>query len=418
MGVPTMTELAALADRAAGLLVGPGQVAVRWELGSPARATFTAVQDGRGARAETKELDDAGLRRAARAAALHARQARAWPVPALPEPAPGRAHDGFDPAVAAGLKAPAAPEGLELDWRPGAARLAVASTTGVRASEARSHVVARLRGVRADGRSAAVTLAAVGPPELAAAAGDVRALLGEGDPSSAFALAVPARLVTAPTGDVPVVLGPEAVATVLAGLRRAFGVDLALGGGPLAARRGRTVAAGAVNLSDSAQHPATLPRSYDDEGVPRRPVALIEDGVAGRQVHDCSSAARAGETTTGHATRALALAPLPDNLVLAGGDAATVAELCAGMGRGVFIPALERTAGGHATLGAAAVQAGRATGALARTAVEVDPIAVLAGVQALTAAQRLVALPPGCPGGSASAVVPALRAGTGLRLRR
>lgn len=418
MPVPALTELVALADRAAGLLEGPGQVAVRWELGGPARATFTAVQEGRGARAETEELDDAGLRRAAHVAALHARRARAWPVPALPEPAPGGGHDGFDPAVAAGLEAPPAPAGLELDWRPGAAKLALASTTGVRASEQRSHVVARVRGARAGGRCVAVTLTAVGAPDVASAADDVRALLGEGEPSSPFTLAVPPRLVCAPAGDVAAVLGPEAVATVLDGLRRAFGVDLALGTGPLAGRRGERVAASAIDLSDSARHPATLPRSYDDEGVLRQPLALIEDGVAHRQAHDCSSAARAGETSTGHATRALALAPLPDNLVLAGGSAATVAELCSAMDRGVFIPSLERTPGGHVTLGAAAVEAGRATGALAPAAVEFDPLAVLAGVQALTAARRLVALPPGCPGGSACAVVPALRAATGLRLRR
>lgn len=412
MAAPTLNRLELLADRAAGMLEGDGQVTVTWALDRPATAVFTAVAGGRAGRAETTELDDERLSRAARAAALQARQPRAWPAPALPQPGLGRAHDGFDPAVLAFDGAPDPGSGLSLEWRPSATRCAVVSTWGVRSAEQRSRVVARVRGER-DGRSAVVSLAGVGAPDVGQAEAEVRALLGDGDAPGPFAVAVPAGTPLAcPDPEPAVVLGPEAVATMLELLRGAFGVDLALGAAPLAGRRGTRVAAPAVNLSDSARYPGALPRSYDDEGVPRQPVPLIQDGVLNRGVHDTASAAQAGEASTGHATRALALAPLAENLVLIGGSVADVAELCAGLPAGLFIPALERT-GDHLTASGAAVVAGGAvTGPAGRLSVEVDPLAVLASVEALTSAQRLVAF-----SGDGGAVVPALRAGSGLRVR-
>ena len=409
MTAPSLTELTLLAERAAGMLPGEGQVTVTWALGGPARAVCTVVEAGRAGRAETTELDDEHLRRAARAAALHARQARAWPAPPPPEPALGREHDGFDFSVLA-LQAPDPRDGLALEWFPSATRSAVASTSGVRSAEQRSRVVARVRGER-DGRVASVSVAAVGAPEVAQAAAEVQALLGEGEAPGPFAVSVPAGRAMSPGEREPaVVLGPEAVATVLGLLRSAFGVDLALGATPLAGRRGTRVAAPAVNLSDCARHSGTLPRSYDDEGVPRRPVSLIRDGVLDRGVHDTASAAKAGATSTGHSTRALALAPLAENLVLAGGAVADVPGLCADLAAGLFIPALEREGSGLVTSGAAVIAGGAIRGASGPLAVEVDPLAVLASVQALTSAQRLVAF-----AGDGGAVVPALRAGSGVR---
>ena len=56
--------------------------------------------------------------------------------------------------------------------------------------------------------------------------------------------------------------------------------------GLIAARRGARIVAPAINLSDSPRFPGTLPRTYDAEGVPRRPVPLIQDGVAHHVVAD------------------------------------------------------------------------------------------------------------------------------------
>jgi PmbA protein len=262
----------------------------------------------------------------------------------------------------------------------------------------------------ADGRSVRVRVAAVGPDglRLTVAAAEAAALAFPG-----------AATVAAPqTG--PVVLGHEAVATVLDHLRPAFGVHLDLGGGPLAGRLGARVAAPSVNLSDSCRHPGTLPRSYDAEGVPRRPVPLIQDGVAHRRVHDSASAARNGTDSTGHSTRALALAPMPEHLVLVGGGADDVADLAASVEAGLYIPALSpgREADGdafrHTTVGAVAIRGGELAAPVADVEVLVDPLAVLASVEALTGGQRLVALRADTPGGLGAAVVPALRARDGV----
>lgn len=375
MAAPSLTELAAVAERTIGFLQGEGQVTALWERRlSPAgvdialKVTVTCVAEGRCWRTEASGTDDDALRRAAKAAALRARQTRAWPSAGLPDPAPGRPHDGFD----AGLLT-AAPRELSSrletdDWHAAATRIAIASTRGVRAVEQRSYV--------ALGGLAAVGAAALGrePAELARSERMDTARRAPAD--------VP--------GEISVVLGPRAVAQVLDRLRSAFGVDLALGTGSVAGRLGTHVAAPSINLSDSALHPGTLPRSYDAEGVPRQPVRLIQDGVAHRGVHDTASAARAGEATTGHATQAATLAPMPDHLVLAGGGASGVDELLAAMHRPIYLPTLH--------------------------GVEVDPLAVLSSAEALTSAQWVVALRSHCPGGSGAAVVPGLRASAGVRV--
>jgi predicted Zn-dependent protease len=171
------------------------------------------------------------------------------------------------------------------------------------------------------------------------------------------------------------------------------------------------VAAPNINLSDSGRYPGTLPRSFDAEGSPRRPVPLIQDGVAHRPVLDSAAAERAGEASTGHATRPGALAPYPEHLVLVGGGADGVAALAAPVADGLYVPALGRDEEGRTmTRGAVRIRDGRLDGGVDDHVVELDPLAVLAGVEALTATQRLVALPGHCPGGLGAAVVPALRA--------
>lgn len=431
---PTLAELADHAGRALSGLSDPGQVVVLWERRladgraiDSLTATVTVVHDGRAGLAVTKRLDDEHLRRVARAAGLHARQARAWPAPALPEPVPARPHDGFDAALLdvdpaealADAHAAAGDGGLDVDWHAGLARIAVASTTGVRASEERSHVVARVRGT--DGaQDAEAVRGGGGGADVAGAATEVRALLGSSDPDDRLVTTVPSGATAEPpAGELPIVLGPQAVAAVLDRLRAAAGVQLALGDGPLAGRRGQRVAAAAVNLSDSARYPGTLPRSFDAEGVPRRPVPIIQDGVAHGAVHDSASAARAGAgaTSTGHATRPLTLAPYPEQLVLVGGGAADVGALSAPVPRGLYLPTLTPADdGSHDAPGAALIVDGECVAALPGVRVAVDPLGVLAAVEALSADQRLVPLRGHCPGGIGAAVVPALRAGAGVRI--
>jgi PmbA protein len=62
-------------------------------------------------------------------------------------------------------------------------------------------------------------------------------------------------------------------------------------------------------------------RPFDAEGVPGKPLAVIEDGVLASWILDCSTARELGLATTGHAQRGVSSTPLPgsSNLHLAPG---------------------------------------------------------------------------------------------------
>jgi predicted Zn-dependent protease len=444
---PSTDELLALAERALARCQGEAQATARWtheltatpsgaRIASATVVDVAVVVDGRTGLVSTTDVDEDGLRRAARAAAALAPvAAQAHRGARLGEPARGRAHDGYDPrllgldpATAAAALA-ASPQGGG-GYRAAATKLAVASSRGVRAAEQRSFTELRVRRVAPDGRALALGEIAVSPSELDALrlAAEADALLGLADGPPGWAGAEP--------GEQPVVLGPWAVAEVLRLAATAF-AGPARDSGPLAGRFGARVVAPSVNLSDSPRYPATVPRSYDAEGVPRQPVPLIQDGVAHRPVHDSTSAAAAGTASTGHAALPGGLAaPRPDHLVLVGGGAAGLEALAATIDRGLLVPTLSATgpgarrAGGEAPDGAAAVAVavavaegvrvirdGRPAELVGRVAVTVEPFALLASVQALTATQRAVWPAAGTPAWAIGATVcPGLRAAAGLRV--
>jgi predicted Zn-dependent protease len=97
-----------------------------------------------------------------------------------------------------------------------------------------------------------------------------------------------------------------------------------------------------VNISDSPRYRGTLRHAFDAEGTPKRPVPLIQDGVAHSVVHDTRSAVLAGTATTGHALEpgGSPQGPEPTNLVMIGGGAADEDELCAPVERGVYVTRL------------------------------------------------------------------------------
>lgn len=215
----TLEPVLDLADRALEVL-DEGLVSVR-----DGHITVVAVHGGGASRAEG---DDPA--RVARAAMLHARRARAWPVVALPPAHTGESITGDD------------------------IHEVVVTTWGTRTYEARAAPRSPAR-----------------------------------EPGSGAA--APAR---------PCVLGPEALEVVLAALRPALGVDLALGAEP-------PQASAAVTLVDD--HRGT--HAFDAEGLPRQRVVLIERGRFAGGVRDASS-----PPSTGHATRPLTLAPMPLHLRL------------------------------------------------------------------------------------------------------
>jgi predicted Zn-dependent protease len=406
---PTQQDLSARAERALGHLDAEAQATVWWErrlaVGehgvsdlTQLTAELVVLRDGRVGAASTTDLTDSGLQKAAAAATVHAELDRE-PVDArrLPEAKPGRAHDGWDPAVldldaaaVADELAAATGDGLAVELRAGAARVAIASTRGVAAFEQRSFVAAELH---APGRPIA---AAVGPEGLDVGALVANAETGfhEGPPQAAEA------------GEPAVVLGPIAVAQLLEALKP----ELAGSEGLIAAHRRTRIVAPCVNISDSPRFPGTLPRSYDAEGVPREPVPLIQDGVAHRFVADTAT----GEST-GHATRPGHAEPWPEHLVLVGGGAADTDELAAPIELGLFIPAFLQTEHGWLLDGARLIEAGERTWPVNGVA-EVDPLALLASTEALTGAQQLVPTDDDSALTIGATLCPALRARGGVTI--
>lgn len=358
---PSEADVRARAERAAGL--AGGQATVWWEwapgTGGVWGAEVVVVRDGRvGSAATDRAADDGALAACAEAAVAAAAEGPEG-LDALPAPAPGRAHQGYDPAV---LRVQ--------DGRAGVAKAAIAAADGTTVYEQRSFVAAAVGGHE---------LAAVSPDalEAALAAGLSDTQAGAGEP------------VAPPEGELPAVLGPHAVAAVLDRLRPVFGRpgELALG---------TRVASACIALSDSPRFATTLPRSYDVHGVPRQPVPLIQDGVAHRLV----------SADTGHAIRPGHPDAEPHHLVLVGGGAASQAELMAPIARGVHLVSLER---------GVLIEDGSATRPVDVSDLEIDPRAVLAGAQALTARQWTI---PGAGGARTvgATVCPALRTVGGVRL--
>lgn len=205
-----------------------------------------------------------------------------------------------------------------------------------------------------------------------------------------------------PPGDYPVVMEPRAVGSLLALLgETAFdGLAHAEGRGALVDRLGDQVAAPAVNLADSPQYPATLPRAFDAEGTTKRPLALIQDGVARAVVHDLRSGTLAGVESTGHALAPGGApdGPRPCNLVLAGGGAASVEELCASVERGVYVTRFwyENVVRPKETLitavtrdGTFLIEDGRISRPLRNLRVTDSALGILARVEDLSAGQEL-----------------------------
>jgi len=388
---------------------------------------IVCLRDGHLARSATSSSAPEALREAARRAAVDAEELAAGAPrgehPGIAPPAPGRPHAGFDLPTARldlptaeEILAAAAPEGVRVArFGARAIEVTMAASTGLGSGErvTVAHVcVEGEGGGRAAG--AATATSALDPAGVAARAGRhaaARRPAVEPDPE---------RLAG------PVVLGPEAVAALLRVLGAcAFnGLLHAEGRGALAGRLGTRVAAAAINLSDSPRYAATLPRSYDADGVPKAPLPLIQDGVAHGVVHDRRSAARAGgaASSSGHALccGGAPTGPEPRNLVLVGGGAADEDELASPVGRGVLVdrlhdvhvldPATARF-GAHTGADAYAIEDGEVLGGLPSLRIADSALDLLATVEALGARARLVLDRPPSPLAWPTGVVcPPLRA--------
>jgi PmbA protein len=140
-------------------------------------------------------------------------------------------------------------------------------------------------------------------------------------------------------GDYTVVLEEYAVADLLEWLNFTGGFSaLALQEERSFLKKGEKITGDNVTVIDDGSDPRGLPVSIDFEGVAKRRVELIRDGVAGDPVYDSYTAGREdGKRSTGHALPAPnTFGPIPFNLFLQPGDTPK-AELIKGIDRGIWV---------------------------------------------------------------------------------
>ncbi len=138
-----------------------------------------------------------------------------------------------------------------------------------------------------------------------------------------------------PSCTMPVVLGPLAAAGLVEAVigaasaesvqrRRSF----------LVGRLGRRIASPKLSVLDDGLCPGGIYSStFDAEGVARRPLAVIEDGVLRSLLHNSYTAGKAGASSTGHSTGG---GCGPTNLRPRTGDC-PAAEIIRGVKRGLYV---------------------------------------------------------------------------------
>lgn len=106
----------------------------------------------------------------------------------------------------------------------------------------------------------------------------------------------------------------------------------------LSGRLGEAVTGPLVTITDDAAHPQTIGLMFDCEGTPKARVPLLERGVGLGVVYDWLFAAREGARSTGHAQLPgrWHIGPLPDNMVMEGGDS-TVDAMIRATDRGLLV---------------------------------------------------------------------------------
>ena len=104
----------------------------------------------------------------------------------------------------------------------------------------------------------------------------------------------------------------------------------------LATKAGEVVAEPRVTVTDEASHPCSVGIGFDFEGVPRKTVRIIDDGVAKQPVTDLRTARQLGTTSTGHSSGSAEYGPYASNPVLLGGNE-TLDELISEVSSGFLV---------------------------------------------------------------------------------
>ncbi|MCC6484579.1 MAG: TldD/PmbA family protein [Armatimonadetes bacterium] len=137
------------------------------------------------------------------------------------------------------------------------------------------------------------------------------------------------------SGVMPVILGPLSSGSVFGALAAGAEAESHQRGRSwLLGKLGRKVAADILTVRDDATIPAGLSsRSHDSEGVPTRPITIVENGVLINFLHNSYTAHKAKANLTGHA-RGGGIGPTNVNVEL---GEASAAQIIRDTKRGLYI---------------------------------------------------------------------------------
>lgn len=303
---------------------------------------MAVVEGSRVGVASGHSLDPEAVRRTADDAVAVARVTPPNPdFPGLAPPAAYPEKAGYDEATAGatpGDRAEAVrralaelPSGMQGAGyaETGANEVLLASTTGMRAYALSTH--------------ASVSVMAMAPDSSGFAERIERRVAGL-DPGALAARAVRKAEMgrsprEVPPGAYTVVLEPAATATLMQFLAYiGFGAKAFLEGRSfLAGRIGQKLVSERITIVDDPLAPDALGLPFDFEGVPARPVTIIDGGVARDVVWDRTTAKKAGRESTGHGLPPpSADGPFPLNLRMQPGST-PLEDIVAGTERGLLV---------------------------------------------------------------------------------
>lgn len=208
-------------------------------------------------------------------------------------------------------------------------------------------------------------------------------------------------------GSYTVVLEPAAVADLIQDMAWiSFGASAVQEGRSfLTGRLGSRVLGENITIRDDAYHPLHQGCPFDAEGVPTRPVTIVEAGIAKGPVYDRQTAAKDKLESTGHGLQVPnPVGPLTSNLVLEGGKG-SVDDLIKGVERGLLVTRvwytnvvdpMTVTLTGMTRDGLFAIQDGKLAGAVRNFRFNQSIVRMLTEVEAMSAVQRIEGVV--CPG--------------------
>ena len=263
--------------------------------------------------------------------------------PGLPKAAPAAEVAAFSAATAAmtpderadavGKAVAVAAEGgvsVSGAYRVGKLSMAVANTSGTE-----QHY---------DATDAYLSVFATDDDGISGSAADYAIDVGDIDTEALTRVAVEkcraaANPVAVDAGSYDVILEPRATGEIMEWLNfTAFGAkQVQEGMSFMADRIGEKVMGDLVTIHDDGTDPTGVPIPFDFEGVPKRKVTIIENGVARGPVYDSVTAAKDGVESTGHGGLAVFRGgPSCSNLFIAEGDS-EFDDLLAAVKRGLLV---------------------------------------------------------------------------------